>query len=264
MNLPFLVLLLALQAGEGVFLRARDVPNTTAVAGNKAPMAAANVAGAVALHDQAANYGRTCRQQQCVRKGCEKDPSAPECCSQHMFKALVEVTSWLDAHNYKYVLTGGTLLGAVRNETIIPWTSDVDIIVVDAMARSALQQQHTMPGKIPFQFFMDNILRGCSDDPTGEARQYSCSDNSSPAGDKGTVLWFMDLYDPTFLLYQMNRGHVCLDASENKMVTINGKQFRGPNDPHGCCQRMYGPNYMTPIPSHHNDRMAFWQSPSQI
>lgn len=44
---------------------------------------------------------------------------------------LVWFTTLLNATNIPYFLAWGTLLGAIRNQRIIPWTCDVDLIVPD-------------------------------------------------------------------------------------------------------------------------------------
>lgn len=229
------------------------VPRAAALANASA---AADRTDVAALHGKADNSKR-CKQQDCVREGCDSNPRAADCCSEHMFRALVTTIDWLDAHNITYALTGGTLLGAVRNQSMIAWTSDVDIIVTGEDGSIALQQQHDLPFHF---FFMYGHVRGCPYDPAGKRRQFSFRP-SSPARDQGKTLWFMDIYDPSYVLKKMNRGHVCVNASEGKKVTINGKRFSGPNDPKGCAERMYGSDYMTPKPGIHScDRVAFMKT----
>jgi len=193
-----------------------------------------------------------CQQRSCVREGCKEnatEPRNPNCCTEHMFDMLVATTQFLDRHKFKYVLAGGSLLGAVRSQSMIPWTSDVDIVIFDPKASLALQRQK----EIPFKFFLDDILRGCSNNPQGQARHFVHSNLASPMHDNGNAQWFMDVYTPGFSM-MVERGHQCLDSSKGTKVTINGMSFAAPDDPHACARRMYGDTYMTPTPSMPNDR----------
>lgn len=48
---------------------------------------------------------------------------------QVSLEILKYVTDFCDAHNLRYYLWGGTLLGAIRHNGYIPWDDDVDIIM---------------------------------------------------------------------------------------------------------------------------------------
>jgi lipopolysaccharide cholinephosphotransferase len=54
-------------------------------------------------------------------------------------KVLFTVTSLLDANNIPYHLEGGTLLGIVRDQELLPWDDDVDISVPFEYAQKILK-----------------------------------------------------------------------------------------------------------------------------
>ena len=54
-------------------------------------------------------------------------------------KVLFTVTSLLDANNIPYHLEGGTLLGIVRDQELLPWDDDVDISVPLEYAQEILK-----------------------------------------------------------------------------------------------------------------------------
>lgn len=53
----------------------------------------------------------------------------PVCCASHLVKILFDVVTVLDKHKIQYFISFGTLLGAVRHKGIIPWDTDIDIII---------------------------------------------------------------------------------------------------------------------------------------
>jgi hypothetical protein len=53
----------------------------------------------------------------------------PQCCASHLVEILSDIVMLLDNHNIQYFISFGTLLGAVRHKGIIPWDTDIDIII---------------------------------------------------------------------------------------------------------------------------------------
>ena len=53
----------------------------------------------------------------------------PGCCTAHLKEMLFAVADLLAQQNIIYWLDFGTLLGAVRHNTFIPWDPDVDISI---------------------------------------------------------------------------------------------------------------------------------------
>ncbi len=48
---------------------------------------------------------------------------------QDLYQIVKDTTEIFDKHNIKYVISSGTLLGAVRHEGLIPWDDDIDLNV---------------------------------------------------------------------------------------------------------------------------------------
>ena len=58
--------------------------------------------------------------------------AAPICCGTVLFQMLKDITWALTQLGVDYRVIYGTLLGAVRSQTVIPWTCDVDIALTKA------------------------------------------------------------------------------------------------------------------------------------
>ena len=49
---------------------------------------------------------------------------------QELYQILKDTTELLDKHGIRYVIDGGTVLGAVRHGGLIPWDDDADLLVL--------------------------------------------------------------------------------------------------------------------------------------
>ena len=77
-----------------------------------------------------------------------------------LFDMLCEVDSICKAHNIKYFLAGGTLLGAVRNHGFIPWDDDIDIMMLrDDFEHFLKVARNELPEKLFLQTPVDE--NGC-------------------------------------------------------------------------------------------------------
>lgn len=48
---------------------------------------------------------------------------------ENLKEALFKFKDLMDGHGIKFILTGGTLLGACRNERLLPWDIDLDVYI---------------------------------------------------------------------------------------------------------------------------------------
>ena len=67
--------------------------------------------------------------------------AAPICCSVVLGQMLADLAWALTRLGLEYRIIYGTLLGAVRSQSIIPWTADIDI----ALTKSAIDNPSTFP-----------------------------------------------------------------------------------------------------------------------
>eukprot|EP00913_Durusdinium_trenchii_P003505 g3245.t1 len=83
---------------------------------------------AVGLRVLATAEGHACRSPPCSRDldSCKVNGN---CCADLMFEMLVDFSRFLTRQNVTFMVSEGTLLGAVRDQDIIPYTADLDIFV---------------------------------------------------------------------------------------------------------------------------------------
>jgi len=53
----------------------------------------------------------------------------PVCCATHLYELIRDVTSLLSKNDIEYFICCGTLLGAIRHKGLIPWDTDIDIVI---------------------------------------------------------------------------------------------------------------------------------------
>jgi hypothetical protein len=55
--------------------------------------------------------------------------NTPSCCASHLYTLLSDVSEVFHFHNLEYFISFGTLLGSVRHKGLIPWDTDIDLVV---------------------------------------------------------------------------------------------------------------------------------------
>ncbi|GMF55353.1 unnamed protein product [Phytophthora fragariaefolia] len=179
------------------------------------------------------------------------------CFASVLHMLLVEVYEELQATGNTPFLTFGSLLGAVRNQTIIPFTEDVDIgYVGELQAENALKDALLNKG---YHLFFMTIWRVCVA-PTHPLAGY-LYDPTMPITKKYRVP-YLDLYtveqtaDGDWrvpLLFGKEAGILPGDKVEPfSQVTINGMQFDSVHDPKYFLETAYGLDFMIPQPREEN------------
>jgi phosphorylcholine metabolism protein LicD len=185
----------------------------------------------------------------------KQNSSDTSCRASILHMLLVEVYEELEALGKSPIVMFGSLLGAVRDKGMIPFTEDADIgyrgrIQVGDNLQRLLWQKG-------YHLFLMKIWRVCVA-PTHPlaAKLY---DPSVPINTKFAIP-YLDLYNMEqrrrtgeWKIEEMNKINGSRLISDGKVrpfskVTINGQQFASVNDPEYLLERMYGQDFMTPKP----------------
>ncbi|KAG7391942.1 hypothetical protein PHYBOEH_006535 [Phytophthora boehmeriae] len=175
------------------------------------------------------------------------------CYASVLHMIMVEVYEELEATGNVPFLVFGSLLGAVRNQSMIPFTEDADVGFIGELAgqnwvRAALRK------KGYHMFFMD-IWRVCVA-PTHPLAGHLYDPNLPITDNYGAP--YLDLYmmkhqgngDWDLEELQGSNGRILPDNKVRpfSQVTVNGMQFDTVHDPEFFLEEAYGEDYMTPKP----------------
>ena len=174
--------------------------------------------------------------------------TAERCCSDVLYQYLVEMHDIIQSIDKEHFIMYGTLLGAVRDQDIIPWETDVDIVLTSY----TYDQWRTWKSKLGergFILFESTILRVCK-------LGHTVANNNQPPW----KTWFpyVDIYRMTTMngYVKTNQGgrkypsNIILPTSQ---CTIRNKKFPCAARPVEFLRTFYG-NWKHPKPDHHNWR----------
>lgn len=174
------------------------------------------------------------------------------CYASVLHMLLVDVYEELKATGSTPLISFGSLLGAVRNGSMIPFTEDTDIGYVDKL--KGIQPLRRALWEKGYHMFFFRIWRVCVA-PTHPlaSRLY---DPSSPLT-KSYAVPYVDLYRMKNLTgsnwdiqeLQGSNGRLMPDDKVEpfSQVTINGMPFDTVHDTNFFLTEAYGPDYMTPV-----------------
>ncbi|CAK0903762.1 unnamed protein product [Prorocentrum cordatum] len=218
-------------------------------------------AAAAAAHERELSLlpttqGLSCRSPRCERnaslcaRGVGRSLATPYgCCSDYMLLMLTDVTEWLTAQQIPYFVTYGTLLGALRDNDILPWTQDVDIVVDRShwpQLQRGLEAADFFGGR-RYMFGVDQweerVSRVCAD-----WEGFAASVIGGPDGDRFTrgTEFHLDVYASDW--WQIKDLHLvdCVEPLGTATVPIRGRNFSAPARPRACVEKLYGADWRTP------------------
>eukprot|EP00928_Gymnodinium_smaydae_P007649 TRINITY_DN12741_c0_g1_i2.p1 TRINITY_DN12741_c0_g1~~TRINITY_DN12741_c0_g1_i2.p1 ORF type:complete len:757 (-),score=149.98 TRINITY_DN12741_c0_g1_i2:97-2367(-) len=200
-----------------------------------------------ALPAGAVEEGHVCRSPPCSRdmSSCRFNGN---CCSDFMFEMLVDFTDFLSRNNVTHFVTEGTLLGAVRDKDIIPYTGDLDIFVPREFWTKAKEiKNFTRDGK-SYYFLEDPNEKHCGrvcavwrDMPLNRA-MYSRSFDWNVDRVGAEVQYYMDVYDEE-MDFNVASKHLLYPLSN---VTIRNRTFFAPREKELYVEARYGESWRTP------------------
>lgn len=198
----------------------------------------------------------SCRSPRCDRNATTCASSAPRslltpygCCSDYMLIMLSDVAGWLESHNIPYFVTYGTLLGAVREGDILPWTQDMDLVVDRShwvQLQRGLEGADFFGGR-RYAFGVDQweerVSRVCAD-----WEGFATSVIGGSEGDRlsRATDFHLDVYASDW--WQIIDMHLidCVEPLGKVFVQIRGRNFSAPARPRACLEKLYGVEWRVP------------------
>ncbi|ETP34507.1 hypothetical protein F442_17191 [Phytophthora nicotianae P10297] len=185
----------------------------------------------------------------------EQKTSGHICRASVLHMLLVEVYEELQALGKSPVILYGSLLGAVRDRSMIPFTEDADIGYSGRLR--VTDDLHRLLWEKGYHLFFQDIWRVCVV-PTHPLAAKLYDPTQSISAD--FEMPYLDLYymnqqrdSGEWKIDEMNRINGSNLISDDKVrpfsqVMINGQRFDTVHDPDYFLTRMYGNDFMTPKP----------------
>ncbi|GMF50113.1 unnamed protein product [Phytophthora fragariaefolia] len=181
--------------------------------------------------------------------------SSTRCYASVLHMLLADVYHELKVTGSNPIITFGTLLGAIRNGSMIPFTEDADIAYAGTITSGgALDDALSKKGYHLFDF---GIWRVCVS-PTHPLADHLYDPDAPSAEDNETP--YVDLYGMSQMNYgdswtmQSFKGSIPGNRVEPfSQVSINGLLFDTVHDPKYFLEREYGNDYLKPKPRRPQD-----------
>ncbi|CAE8648145.1 unnamed protein product, partial [Polarella glacialis] len=193
------------------------------------------------------NPGHACRSPPCSRdeESCRFNGN---CCKDFMFEMLVDFSEFLSRNNVTHAVVEGTLLGAIRDKDIIPYTADLDVLVPKAGWKKAMEINADRNRSRSYYLMQDPqephcarlcaVWRGMPVNraPFNKAFPW---DTEQVGAD---LSYYMDIYDED-MDFAKSMEHLIWPLSN---VSIRNKSFPAPREKELYIEARYGPGWKTP------------------
>ena len=201
-----------------------------------------------------------------------------------LFDLLVYLKSAFDAFNATFFISDGTLLGAFRDQDVLAWTADIDVHLSRAELTTLLHSTafQTHLRLLGYEFFGDlHVGRVCASaistsqqdlikrlglithsNPLNKSYMHtmpyadlytftrlSASNEGQPEGPENPNSSYIEMYADLELGKQLLLPTMAVFPLEE--YDIRGKMFPGIRSAPLYLEKIYGPNYMTPIIARH-------------
>eukprot|EP00299_Pterocystis_sp_00344_P017618 c8827_g1_i2.p1 GENE.c8827_g1_i2~~c8827_g1_i2.p1 ORF type:complete len:370 (-),score=75.07 c8827_g1_i2:49-1158(-) len=168
--------------------------------------------------------------------------SGPQCCSWVNLKILLAWNATATKYNISYSLMFGTLLGAIRDQSIMPWTDDTDVIVsqehFDKFSHQdpLIYQIHEDLSRKGFNFYSRGWTRLCVSNNTNDPfiKPYLLPYN-------GTTIRapYMDIFPPNH-----KWKHCDFSFPTTRTASVNSFHFPIMDNAEECLEIWYTRNWM--------------------
>jgi len=192
----------------------------------------------------------------CKRGSSKSDPTSPPCLVDILEVMAFATLQIFEARNLNHFVSYGSLLGSVRNESIIEWTSDFDIVVEESHFNLIKIASTGFLSKYGLVYFTDkkypDIGRICA---TPESPWNKFKITKPNDVDYFDAYPYVDIYQ-LVNIKQINSlmikfGPPCKFTMDEiypfSKTKIYGREVFAPAKPHEFLKKVYGPDYMIPL-----------------
>ena len=189
------------------------------------------------------------------------DVVLPVCCNEVLDEMLKDFSTALEQLKKKYLVSHGTLLGAVRNNAIIPWTRDVDLALLkkDMKDKKIYEELRAILKDkyfIGYYELQDRALPHFM--PSVAVNTLDFFAGTEDKKGKEEILYSKRVLSEMNKLFPIRKSwlsYVYLDFYEvqnsqmfnTSTVTINGRNYPTYRDPVVYLKILYGENYTIPV-----------------
>ena len=185
--------------------------------------------------------------------------------TQKMFESLIGVTDILDQLSVPYILTGGTLLGAVREGRMLTGDTDWDLEILNTSVDTILNnaERFTPLGlHLTYPHTQTTMALGDEIQPLAECERRIIKFLDHDGKLHGD-LFIQTLFSDGILRRVNLNNNAYFNAKmsfpywffENrKRINLGGHAFYAPAEPEMMVKRIYGPRWQTPMDRHHTPR----------